>query len=77
MKTYVVFNEYGKSSLRKGKIIQSDSGLYYFAADYRNAKRFTSIPRYRMVGSASEFLKFTDYRMRKNIDSPRDKAVSD
>lgn len=72
---YVVFDEYGKQSLRKGKIIQSDCGLYYFLADYNKAKRFTSIPRYRMVGAVSEFLKFNDYRVKKHIDSPARKDV--
>ena len=72
-KSYVVFDEHGKHSLRKGNIIQSDSGLYYFAADHNKAKRFDSIPRYRMTGAVSEFLKFNDNRTKKHIDSPADK----
>jgi len=68
MNRYLIKDQYDKTYQRRGTMIKSDSGLYYFLADYNKAKRFDSIPRYRFGGGLLELYRFTDVRTKKYID---------
>jgi hypothetical protein len=69
MEVYTLIEEHGSTRQRRGQLIQSASGLYYFNADYNKAKLWDSVRRYRMDVDGKT-LRLVDYRRKKYIDDP-------